>query len=292
MQERQARVAKTAYLVTLWRALTRLTEPPEVANGDDRAAEFLPRRMRLWLGFPRMTAAAVERLTPGSLGYFNARTRHLDALLSQEIARGIDQLVLLGAGFDSRALRFADALGGCRVFEVDLPATLAEKQARLSQLSPRRSAPVTFVPTDFERQAVSDTLLGAGFDPHKRSLFILEGVTYYLLDSELDALLRDVARCAAPGSALCFDYVSEAFFRGDHSSYGSATLARRWAQMGNLHRSGVADAGDLMQQHGFVLRSELDASELERSYLTPRDGRGRRCWGCFRIAHAERLASD
>ncbi|MGH7439683.1 MAG: class I SAM-dependent methyltransferase, partial [Polyangiaceae bacterium] len=110
-------VSRTGYITAFARSLSRRSDPPEMANDDHLAEVFLLPLYRLLLRSPRLTRRIFDAATPGAVAYFNARTRHIDAIVREQIAAGIDQVVVLGAGFDSRSMRFGEQLGQVRVFE-------------------------------------------------------------------------------------------------------------------------------------------------------------------------------
>src|SRR5215472_13068765 len=179
----KANVARTAHLTAYARALGRLTAG-EVANGDylaDRA--LLPIQAAL-IRVPRLSRWLLERGAPGALGYFNARTRYFDDVLLEEARAGLEQVVILGAGFDSRSIRFSDALRAARVFEVDMPQVLALRAERLlpAQQTPgyQTTQPEIAVPIDFESEDLGEALRRHGYASGARTLFLWEGVTYYL----------------------------------------------------------------------------------------------------------------
>jgi len=292
MQTRRARdnVARTAHLTAWVRALGRLTAG-EAANGDYLAEQFLLPSQRRFNRLPRVSRWLLERLAPGAFGYFNARTRYFDEVLHRESLAGLDQLVLLGAGFDSRPWRFARELGGARVFEVDLAQNLSIRSERMAG-HPAAAAPAVSVPIDFDRDDLAEALSARGYRASARTLFLWEGVTYYLPASAVQAVLSTIATLSREGSSLVFDYVTQSFFEGDHTSHGAARLADGWRRLGNVHRSGVADASSLLARFGFQLRSELDAVELERRYLSQLPGPVVRAWGPMRIAHAVRVRAS
>jgi methyltransferase (TIGR00027 family) len=283
----RAKISGTAHITAGMRTLGRLTDG-EAANADYLADRFLLREQRSWTWAPKLSRWVIERVMPGGFGYFNARTRYFDDVLLQAAERGLDQLVVLGAGFDSRSLRFARQLGSARVFEVDRPEVLEIRAERLRALQPNPNA--VAVPIDFERDDLAQLLTERGFVARGvRSLFFWEGVTYYLPDSAVDSVLACVASiCEAP-SGIVFDYVTRAFYQGDVRSYGAKQLAHGWRSMGNANRSGVADVQALVQPHGFRLREELDPAALERRYLSRLPGGPRKVWGVVRIAHVERI---
>ena len=282
----RANVAKTAHLAAWVRTLGRLTAGQELANGDYLAERFLLPHQR-WLNrMPATTRWLMEHGAPGGFGYFNARTRYFDDVLLQVAAAGLEQLVLLGAGFDSRPLRFAQQLRGVRVFEVDMPEVLQIRAERLAGLS-SEAAPIA-VPIDFAREDLGATLAARGFVAAARTLFLWEGVTYYLPPAAVEAVLASIAQKSEPGTSIVFDYVTQAFFEGDHSSYGAKSVADGWRRLGNVNLSGVRDVAALLAPHGFRVRSEVTPGELEHRYLQALPGGAVRAWGPFRIAHAER----
>jgi methyltransferase (TIGR00027 family) len=132
-------------------------------------------------------------------GWLAARTRFFDDIVLAEIRDGATQVVLLGAGYDGRALRFRTP--GVRFFEVDHPATQADKRRRLDAVDAPTGG-ITFVAADFTEDAVDDALAGAGHDAGTRSLFVCEGVLRYLPEHSFHSLLRASAARAAPGSVL------------------------------------------------------------------------------------------
>lgn len=156
----------------------------------------------------------IERAAPGVMGFLMARERQGDQVLQSFLDEGLQQLVLLGAGYDARAYRFATALKDVRVFEVDHPATQQRKREKLGALLERLPARVTFVPVDFTRQSLAERLEASGYDPRAKTLFIWQGVTPYLQPEEVDATLAFVAQTSGPGSGIVFDYVDATYISG------------------------------------------------------------------------------
>jgi methyltransferase (TIGR00027 family) len=171
-----------------------------LAGADPVAARFLGPRYRAMAlpGARRLVRRAVGRRFPGGLEYQLARTRFFDDELLAELERGARQVVILGAGYDTRAHRLADRLGDRRVFELDQPATQALKRRRAP------AAPhVAYVPIDFNADRVDARLRDAGWSPSEPTVFLSEGVMFYLDAAAVDATLALVP----PGSAIVFDYL-------------------------------------------------------------------------------------
>jgi methyltransferase (TIGR00027 family) len=136
-----------------------------------------------------------------------ARHRIMDDLLQAETAAGATQAVILGAGYDARAYRFPPPRGPARYFEVDHP-TLSSRKRELVARALGTAAPpphVTFVTVDFMRERLDERLVAEGFDRSARTVFIWEGVTYYLTPDAVRRTLETVRDLGGPGSSVVFD---------------------------------------------------------------------------------------
>jgi len=139
------------------------------------------------------------------MGFLAARRRYIDDYLLERLADGIEQLVILGAGLDSRAYRF-EQLKSRRVFEVDAPAAQRDKIAKIRKIFGVLPENVTFVPIDFNEENIRK-LFDFGYDRRKKTVFIWEGVVHYLTVEAVDQTLAFVAGNSAPGSSIIFDYL-------------------------------------------------------------------------------------
>jgi len=131
--------------------------------------------------------------------YLAARTMFFDRVVVGAIERGVTQAVIVGAGYDGRALRYAK--DGVAWFEVDHPPTQGDKRARLDRLGIDTTR-ISYIAADFAIDDVAAGLRDAGFDTQRASVFICEGVAVYLERSVLVTLLRSLRSVAAPGSRL------------------------------------------------------------------------------------------
>ena len=145
-----------------------------------------------------LTRDVADGLTPapGPMHeYIRARTAFFDRAVVHALGQGVTQVVIGGAGYDGRAFRYAKP--GVRWFEVDHPATQADKQARVSRLGLAASQ-LSFIPADFTADPVAAPLLAAGLDPGRPALFLFEGVAVYL-EQEVTELMKAVSRAYARG---------------------------------------------------------------------------------------------
>lgn len=172
--------------------------------------------------------AAGLDVPPTMTRYLRVRTQFFDRAVVHALAAHIAQVVAVGAGYDGRSLRYAAP--GVRWFELDHPATQADKRARLERLGVP-SGHVTFAAADFAVDDVAAVLAGVGLDPRAPTLFTCEGVAGYLPAAALDALVVALRAAAGPGSRLVVEIPIE--------PEGEAEVARR-AQV----RSTVAGLGE------------------------------------------------
>lgn len=211
-----------------------------------------------------------ERRGPGVMGYLAARDRYIDDALQDFLERGLQQLVILGAGFDSRAYRFEKLRSQVKIFEVDHPATQSTKLSRLQAIFGEVPSWVTFVPVDFNTQSLEGRLLESGYDSGLKTLFIWQGVSMYLTAEAVDATLSFVQRSSAPGSAIIFDYIYQSVLEGQQK-HGEVSGMRRYRFMtGEGLTFGIPEGkiGDFLTARGFRQFKDVDAEGLKKAYFT------------------------
>ena len=191
------------------RALEAWRAPRERICYDPYAKLFLERNLRGSAAPPAQLATLIsawEAILPGVCNAILARTRYIDDCLNNALNDGLKQLVILGAGYDTRAWRFNLERKGVRVFELDHPATQAAKLERIRRNLPYHPPAVTYIPIHFDRDNLICKLLGNDYDRFQSTFFIWEGVTYYLSPAAVDATLASIAQNAPDGSRIVFDY--------------------------------------------------------------------------------------
>ncbi len=143
------------------------------------------------------------------------RTAFIDRCVTRSLEApwSMKQIVLLGAGFDSRAARLARA--GVRFFEIDHPDSQAEKRARIANIAGYPTDATTFVSCDFEQQDFLELASQRGFDAQSPALFVWEGVTPYLSEEAVRLTLRKLATRTAHESVVVFDHLRKKIVTGD-----------------------------------------------------------------------------
>lgn len=207
---------------------------------------------------------------PGVMGFLVVRERHIDEYLKRCLAEGLEQLVILGAGFDARAYRFEELKRDVRVFEVDHPASQATKLEKLEQIFGSRPAHVTFVPIDFNTQRLDQRLFESGYDEKRKTLFIWQGVTQYLTPAAVDATLAFIAEHSGAGSAVIFDYMYPSLLDGTIKRGEVANMRnKRWAS-GEMMTFGIPEGSvkEFLEQRGFTQVLNADHTFLHDTYFT------------------------
>jgi methyltransferase (TIGR00027 family) len=289
------RTSRSAEHVALFRALENARRPRIFA--DPYAVGFLPGSYRLVARAARVPAVGrrVERYIDehwpaGPRASAVVRTRLIDDLVGEAIAGGAGQLLLLGAGYDSRAYRLP-GLAAVQVFEADHPATQATKRRLIRRtVHPDRRGDVRYVPIDLVTGDLGAALRQAGFAPLERTVVVWEGVTNYLTDTAVDATVRQIADLTASGSTLILTYVDRAALDGTGGYDGVEEWHDAVRRNGEPWTFGFhpAELPGYLAERGLRLTLDLSARDAAARYLDP-IGRHEPAAEFYRIAAAEIL---
>ncbi|MBT3712289.1 MAG: SAM-dependent methyltransferase [Anaerolineae bacterium] len=206
----EAKPSETAFFAALRRAIANKDFDSNRFGPDFLAEYFLPSHFRFFIKFKKIRKNTKDKLNsflPGLNEYMIARTLHFDGLFVDAMKKEFPQIVLLGAGYDTRAYRFADLNKGTKVIELDAAPTQNWKKKCLQKAKISIPDNVTLTPINFNKESLKDVLEKAGYDAAKKTLFIWEGVSYYLEGESVDATLGFVSKSARPESIIAFDYV-------------------------------------------------------------------------------------
>ena len=273
---RPGEVSSTAEAVCAYRALAAQHPDPKLRNPDDLAAKLCR-----WQGpLPRDYAAARPMIDQGetyaAYFYVNARTHYIDAALKKAAADGATQAVILGAGFDSRAYRFRASHPQLRFFEVDLPATIDAKKARVAEALGALPDYVRYAPIDFNTQTLEGVLFPLGYDPKQRTFFLLEGVVMYVVEPGNAATFDFIRANSAPGSVVVYDYVLKEVIQGKMKGhYAAAYLSYAVERVGEPYIFGwtPAEAAAWATKRGFKVVEDIGGKDLTRRHLTGSNGK-------------------
>lgn len=261
--------SRTAQWVAACRGLGMLL-PDDVRLADDPyGVAFASPRVQRLIEERRPTALAHVPGFKTWIAYMQVRTKLLDDAVRNFVDAGGRQLVLLGAGYDCRALRMPE-LADSEVFEVDHPATQTHKRATLDQLGAH--SPAHYVTWDFETRALDElpeALAEAGHDATAPTLTIWEGVTMYLTGPAIDASLRAIADYSCPASQLAMTYQSKT--PGEKRSLAARLVQATVARIGEPFKWGWDPAAlpAYLEDRGFALADDVGTPEAAAKLLPP-----------------------
>jgi methyltransferase (TIGR00027 family) len=258
---------------------------------DDIACRILPlgfrAEVRLIGRFKDWIVRKSEDKVPGLWGGIMGRKRYIDDKTAEAVGSGIEAVVNLGAGFDTRAFRLPD-LAHVPAWEVDQPENIDAKRSRLEKLFNQVPSHVTLVPIDFDHEDLATVLASHGYEPDRKTFFIWEGVTQYLSESGVRSTLAHLADAPA-GSRLVFTYTPRDFIDGENF-YGQEYLYRQMVVKDKIWYFGLdpEHVGDFLDEYDWRVVEHLGYVEIGDRYVKP-TGRDLRSMAIERIVYAEKL---
>jgi methyltransferase (TIGR00027 family) len=276
-------VARTALGAAICRLIEQYQPEENRLFTDPVVKEMVAAPIQGMMRFASMRNFITKQTDAVAAGIFGAqicRTRYIDDAVQAALAQGIGQLVILGAGYDTRPYRLL-GMERVRVYEVDLPAVQNDKNKKIQKHLGQVPEGVTFIPIDFDTQTLEAAFAGTTFDPSKPAVFIWEGVTQYISEEAVSQTLTFVGK-SAPGSVIVFTYVLKSIIERRSDISGADHLmdvvAKQspWifgletsglpAFLKPLHLSLIADVGNADYQSKYLkpLRRNLVVFEGER----------------------------
>jgi methyltransferase (TIGR00027 family) len=253
---------------------------------DSYAAKFLN---PLFYRFTRffIDTGYAEAAGKGVLGFLVARCRYMDDTLQDCLNKGLPQLVILGAGYDSRAYRFEQLDQGVKVFEVDHPATQQVKMKKVRAIYGELPAYVVYTSIDFNTQTLEQRLPECGYDEGLKTRFIWEGVVMYLTLQAVENTLSFITHHAGSGSQLVFDYIYTALLDGTvkHGEVSRMRRARPLSGEGLTFSIPEGSAQAFMERCGFTQVKDISSEQLHQRYFTGPNAKRKVAWG-YGIASA------
>ena len=288
------RHSETALFAALCRAVASADVPGEKSGKDQFAELFLPAFLKFIIRFKAIRnrfRAKNKLMTPGAYEYLIARTIFFDQVFIEGLKDEVPQIVMLGAGYDTRAYRFHDLSKNTRIYELDVPTTQKRKKQHLQKARMEMPGNVILIPIDFNKDSLISALEKAGYDSNAQTLFIWEGVTMYLEDSAVQSTFEQIS--ANKKNSVAFDYVITT--RGDNVDqlYGVKEFMETWQK----HRKGEpfqfsiieADLCSLLARYRFQITKNMGPEEMHETFLTSDDDK---ITGFFRFAIASSAEPD
>ena len=269
----------TAQGVAKQRLIETIASPDKRVINDPYADSFVIGSGFMKLMGHKLNAWLSEKLAPGFHEHLIARTKFIDELIVKSAINGIQQYVILGAGYDSRAHRL-DLPSSLKIFEVDQPEVSDNKLAKLPKELPN-SENVTYVNIDFSYQSLTEQLIGAGFDQEKSTIFTLEGVSQYITKEAVSSTIKELASLTRDTNSIFFmSYVDELLDTNPEACFGegypnpakkaslikglSAKVGEPWISFYSY-----AEIEDLLSQNGYLIQENVTLEDLNSLYFSP-----------------------
>ena len=269
----------TAQGVAKQRLIESLAKPSKRIIYDPYAENFVLGAGIIKLMGHNFSVWLSKKFVPGFHEHLISRTRFIDDLIKKSISEQVEQYVILGAGYDSRAYNLK-LPSGLQIFEDDQPEVQKIKRSKLPDEIPNAEN-ITYVSVDFNHQSLKNQLLNSGFDKSKSTIYTLEGVSQYITREALNSTLSELALLTPKSNATFFmSYVSrllredpKACFGMGYSNperaakfitNGSAKVGEPWI---SLYSS--KEIEDLLSQNSFTLIENKTLADLNSKYFTP-----------------------
>ncbi len=271
----ETKASRTAAYTCFSRACATREKEPRFRGPDYLAEVILPTPARLLLNIAPLRRTFMQKLFPlGIYEYVNARTKVMDYAFLNALKAGYPQIVLLGAGFDTRALRFAAQNRGTKIYELDVPTTQEPKIGIFRKRGLAIPPELVFAPINFDQEDVFTVLTAAGFQDGQQTLFLWEGVSMYLSAQAVNSTLEFIRAHSAPGSRVVFDYIYASVLRQENRLYGEQEIFKTVANAGEGWTFGLEDGeiDPFLSARGFEIIAHYTPTELERHYWTAENG--------------------
>jgi methyltransferase (TIGR00027 family) len=232
--------------------------------------KFMGHKLSVWL---------TKKFAPGFHEHLISRTRFIDDLVKNAAAQGMEQYVILGAGYDLRAHRL-NLPSTMKIFEVDQKEVQNRKRAKLPSNIPNLEN-IKYVSVDFNHQSLKKQLLEAGFDESKSAIFTLEGVSQYISKEAVDSILKELEELSVKTNATFYiSYVDSqlktdpaaCFGKGyPHPEKKAKTVMNLTAKVGEPWISFYSpeEIKAMLSQYGFEVIEDKTLAYLNSAYLAP-----------------------
>ena len=269
----------TAQGVAKQRLIESLAKPSKRIIYDPYAENFVLGAGIIKLMGHNFSVWLSKKFVTGFHEHLISRTRFIDDLIKKSISEQVEQYVILGAGYDSRAYNLK-LPSGLKIFEVDQPEVQKIKRSKLPDEIPNAEN-ITYVSVDFNHQSLKNQLLNSGFDKRKSTIYTLEGVSQYITREALNSTLSELALLTPNSNATFFmSYVSKLLREDPKACFGMGYLKPEKAA--KFITNGAAKVGepwislysskeieDLLSQNSFTLIENKTLADLNSKYFTP-----------------------
>ena len=260
---KQNNFSKTALMVSLIRTCSFNESENDLKTNDYLANIFVFKIFSILSKFNKFRRLIQTKLPNGTYEWIILRTKYLDSIVKQVRKLDIKQIVIFGAGFDSRGIRQISTNDNISVFEIDESFTQKIKLEKLKQNKINIPKHIHFIPGDLNQNSWKDELKKEGFSKNNKTLFILEGVLMYLDEESVENVFGYIKECHK-GNKVTFDYISKQSRTKDKSSEKEIVknLNEEW-----LWEINKSDIKPFLENKNIKLIENLNTIELEKRFF-------------------------
>ena len=269
----------TAQGVAKQRLIETLAKPDKRVINDPYAEKFVIGAVFMKMMGHKINMWLARKFAPGFHEHLISRTRYLDDLIKKSTSGGVEQYVILGAGYDSRAYRL-ELPSSLRIFEVDQSEVLDRKLSKLPK-ELLNSENVNYVNVDFSYQSLTEQLIAKGFDQNKSTIFTLEGVSQYITKEAVSSTIKELASLTKETNSTFFmSYVDELLEKDPKACFGkgypkaaktaeflmnmSAKVGEPWISFYT-----AKEIDNLLSQNSYSIKESVTLEDLNSLYFTP-----------------------
>lgn len=286
--------SKTAEYIAAGRAIESIKPQGERICYDPYAIHFIGQEFLKYFELlsrsPEMAKIIMEhfeRLYPGVYNSSVARVRYFDDFVRTSADKGLEQLVILGAGYDTRAYRIEKLKENVKVYEVDHPDTQSVKIEKIKEIFSSLPDHVVYVPVDLATENLGQRLIQQGYNRSQKTLFVMEGLTCYIPPKAVDDILSFIVKNSAKGSAVIFDYFPESLVNGICALEVGKNLRNFVEQYNESFQFGIKEGTieTFLAQRGFSQIKNVTGEDFKRAYFHGKNENMEVC-GLLSVAHA------
>ncbi|MCP2028723.1 methyltransferase (TIGR00027 family) [Flavobacterium sp. HSC-32F16] len=274
------KTSRTAQYMAFFRALETKRSQNNRLFSDPYAVHFVDSKLRLAVRLSKYPVFAkyinnvINKKIPGALSSGIARTKYIDELLKTAVSKGVEQVIILGAGFDTRAIRL-DFLKSVPVIEIDHPNTSNFKAEIYKKRIGRIPENVTFLQIDFNKQSLDQLAVENNLDFSKPTAVIWEGVTNYLTEEAVKSTFSFISKFAK-NSCVIFTYVHKEILYKPELFLGGEKLLKDLEKLEEHWTFGFIpnELPEYLNQFNIQLLEDLGADEYRQRFLPDRAENG------------------
>jgi methyltransferase (TIGR00027 family) len=253
------RTSETAIVTASLRALSNYEKDENINCHDSLAELFLPDDRKVPLHDSNSREMIKKAIPKGMYEYVIARTKYFDYIFIESLKNNIEQIVFLGAGYDSRPYRFSHLIENASIYEVDAKPTQDHKISLLQKNNTYIHKNIKYVPVDFEVDNFIRLICENGFDKFKTTLFLCEGVTFYLSGSAVEEVLKLIKENSGIHSRICFDFQTK--INNELIDTGLKDEVIKFGiEPGKIE--------EFVKNSGFSLVEHVKSTDMEKRFLT------------------------